>query len=422
VGVLFPNVYLFNTREFTLPVDDGLSAKGMVIYNSNASLADGAGLYAWNGSEWKSMSAGSANSCVPVTATATSEKTGSNAKITVNISAGNPAFSYVWTKEGNPVRTITNVSAASDTYTTTGEGIYTVTVTNPCTATPASFTFEVSSSGETLVDNGNGTKTDSQGNLIVGTGDDEKTYQPVKSDVPGIYKDEEGEIVYTGADGIPGTEDDNVFVVPDYPLPLQETLFSIKYPVVINRGGNYQMELDFADGRDYPGSYTGKIKFISNKPNLITINEIGGMAVGIPSTLDETCRITIILEDGSILTTNPPVRPNPLNSGNKLAGVTNAEVILAEGRTGKMSVGQKAGDGSSNVYNTATLTYAITDIGGTNSTVTPGGWFHAGTPGIATVTATATDNEGIEFAGTVTVTIVGESPAEALPYDAASTH
>jgi hypothetical protein len=416
-GVLFPKVYLFNTKEFTLQVDDGVDAKGMMVYNSNASLSGGLGFYAWNGSEWKSMSAGNAGSCIPVRATTTREKTGSNAKITVNVTAGNPTFSYIWTKDGIPVRTTANVSVASDTYTTAGEGIYTVTVTNPCTATPIPFTFEVKSDGETLVDNGNGTKTDSQGNLIVGTGDDEKTYKPIESDVPGIYKDEAGEIVYTGADGIPGTLDDNVFVVPNYPLPLQETLFSIKYPVVVNQGEECQIELDFADG---PGSYTGKIKYLSSNPDIIAIDETGFMTADPNASV--SIRITVILEDGSIIIPSFNVRPKIISDGQKLAGLINAEVTLVEGFTGKIGVGRRATDNSVNAHNTATVTYAVANAGGTGSTVTPGGWFHAGTPGVATVTATATDNEGHEFTGTVTVTIVGESPAEALPYDAASTH
>jgi hypothetical protein len=31
--------------------------------------------------------------------------------------------------------------------------------------------------------------------------------------------------VYGGADGIPGNEDDDVYVVPDYPIEKQEILF-----------------------------------------------------------------------------------------------------------------------------------------------------------------------------------------------------
>jgi hypothetical protein len=419
-GVLFPKVYLFNTKEFSLSVDDGVDAKGMVIYNNNASLSGGAGLYAWNGSEWKSMSAGSANSCIPVTATATSEKTtGSNAKITVNVTAGNPAFSYVWTKEGNPnpLRTTTNVSATSDSYTTAGEGIYTVTVTNPCTATPILFTFEVSGSGETLVDNGNGTKTDSQGNLVYNG----ETYALVKSDVPGIYKDEAGEIVYTGADGIPSTEDDNVFVVPDYPLPIQETLFSIKYPVMIHQEEEYQMELDFADGRTYPGTYEGKIKFMSNNPNVIDVNEYGFMKAGPTSAVASI--ITIILEDGSIISSSHTVLSKSVSNGNKLAGVESSETTFTEGSTRKINVSLKAV--TINVYNATTLTYAINDGDdpeNTGSWVTSGGWFHAGDiPGIVTVTATATDDESNVFTGTVIVTILGE-PSEEIDYETASTN
>jgi hypothetical protein len=411
VGLLFPNVYLFNTHEFTLPADDGLSAKGMVIYNSNASLSGGAGLYAWNGSEWKSMNAGNANTCIPVTATAISEKTdGSNAKITINITAGNPTFSYVWTKEGspNPVRTATNVSATSDSYTTIGEGIYTVTVTNPYTATPVSFIFEVSDAGETLVDNGNGTKTDSQGNLVYKG----ETYEPVKSDIPGIYLDKDGEIVYTGADGIPGTEDDDVYVTPDYPLSIQKTLFSIKYPVVTHQEGKYQIELDFANGL----AYDGKIKYLSYNPDIIAVDGTGFMTVGPTSST----AIVVILEDGSVISSGFNVRSKIVSNGNKLAGVINAEATLGKGQTKKINVIPRAIDGSGNAYNMATLTYAMDDDGDTGSTVTPGGWFHAVDPGIATVTATATDDDGNPFTGTVTVTVLGALSEEMLPYEIAS--
>jgi hypothetical protein len=397
-----------------------VDAKGMVIYNSNASLPSGAGLYAWNGSEWKSMNAGNADSCVPVTATATSTKTENNAKITVNVTAGNPTFSYIWSKDGTPVRTTSNVSATSDTYTTVGEGIYTVTITNPCMATPIRFTFEVSGSGETLVDNGNGTKTDSQGNLVYNG----ETYALVKSDVPGIYLDEAGEIVYTGADGIPGTEDDDVFAIPDYPLPTQKTLFSVKYPITLHPREEYQMELDFADGHIYPGigaeAYTGKIKFISNDPNIVIVNETGIMTAG--ATINTSTIVTIILEDGSIAFLNPTyIRAKSVASGDKLAGLIDAETTFIKGSVGKIRSGLIARSGGGNPLNIATLTYAITDDSDdTGSTITSGGWFHAGDLGHVTVTATATDDDGETFTGTITVTVREEFPEETPPYETAS--
>jgi hypothetical protein len=279
----------------------------------------------------------------------------------------------------------------------------------------------VSDSGETLVDNGNGTKTDSQGNLVVETGEGTKIYAPVKSDVPDIYLDETGEIVYTGADGIPGNEDDNVFVVPDYPLPRQKTLFSMIYPVMIHQEEECQMKLDFADGRTYPGTYTGKIKFISNDHNVITISETGIMTAG--STAGVTTPVTIILEDGSIITPYVEIRPKTFISEYKLIGVRNAEAILAEGSIMKIGAALVSGIGSA--YNTATLTYAINDGDdptNTGSLVTPGGWFHAGSPGIVTVTATATDDVDEKFTGTIIVTILGIPTPEEQPYLTASTY
>jgi hypothetical protein len=410
---LFPKVYIFNTREFTLQVDDGVDAKGMVVYNNNASLSGGAGLYAWNGSEWKCMSAGSANSCIPVTATAISEKTGNNAKITVNVTAGNPTFSYVWTKEGypNPVRTTANVSATSDSYTTTGEGIYTVTVTNPCTATPISFTFEVSVDGETLVDNGNDTKTDSQGNLVYKG----ETYAPIESDVPGIYLDKEGEIVYTGADGVPNTDDDNVFVVPDYPLPKQETLFSIVKPVwngMEENTNNTQLELDFAT------PYSGKIKYISSNPSFISVDQNGILTASAART-GQTI-IAVILEDGSFTSKGFDLQTaSSMNAaGAKLASVSpgNAPYLVFPDSTLKIGVTLKAQNSSGNVWRAKSITYTMQNAGATGSTVTPGGWFIAGsTAGTATVEAEVEDGDGAKLSTTITVEIVGALSDETKP-------
>jgi hypothetical protein len=423
LGVLFPSVHLFNTREFTLPVDGGVAAIGMVIYNSNVDLPDGAGLYAWNGSDWTSMSAGNANSCVPVTATAASKTESGNAKITVTVTAGNPTFSYIWSKDGSTVRTTTNVTATSDSYTTTGADTYTVTVTNPCTATPVSFTFEVDNSGEALTDNGNNTYTDSQGNLIY----EGETFAPVESDVLGIYLDEGGEIVYTGADGIPGNDDDEVFVVPDYPLPAQETLFSIKYPLIVHQDGSYSIELDFADSETTyvagaaNNTYKGKIKFVSSNSDVIAIeNESGVIKAG--STVSTAATIVIILDDGSIITKSFTVLSETVSNGNKLDGVRDGEVTLTEGAVRQLSATAVAADGSGNANNRARFTYSIDSSENpgntTSSEVTPGGWFHAGTPGIVTVTATATDDDGKSFTGAILVTILDEElPAEALPYE-----
>jgi hypothetical protein len=413
LGLLFPKVYLFNTREFTLPVDESVDAIGMVIYNNNASLPDGRGLYSWNGTEWKSMSGSTANSCIPVTATTTSTKEGNNAKITVNVTAGNPTYTYVWSKGENVVRTTANTTATSDTYTTTGADTYTVTVMNPCMATPVSFTFTVAGDGGTLKENGNGTQTDEEGNLVY----NDETYAPVESDIPGIYKDESDEIVYTGADGIPGTEDDDVFVAPDYPLPTQETLFSIKYPVVVQRNRTYQIELDFANGSTYPGTYTGKIKFVSSNSNAISVNETGEITAG--PNYDVSAIIAIILEDGSVIYPTFVVRPQA-TSISKLAEVLNSEVTLSESSTRKIGTSLRAVEGTGNAFNTVTLTYAMADDGNTGSTVTPGGWFHAKAPGVVTVTATATDDESHSFEGTITVTILGELTSEDKPYLTAS--
>jgi hypothetical protein len=282
-----------------------------------------------------------------------------------------------------------------------------------------------------FTDNGNGTRTDSQGNLIY----EEETYSKVDSDVPGIYLDEDGEIVYTGADGIPGNEDDNVFVVPDYPLPTQKTLFSIEYPVAIGeypvavrRDKTYQMKLDFADGRTYPGTgkegeqvYNGKIKFMSNDSSIISISETGFMTVG--SVQNVSVTLTIILGDGSIIHSFPSVRPTTTPDDYKLARVVDNNVNVVENSIKKLDTSIEGVSGTVNAWTVDSLTYAINSgVDTTSSTVTPGGWFHAGKPGVVTVTATATDDAGESFTGTITVKILGEPSEEIPPYETATTN
>jgi hypothetical protein len=426
LGVLFPKVYIFNTKEFTLPEDGEIDPKGMVIYNNNVSLPDGAGLYAWNGSEWKSMSAGSVNSCVPVTATATSVKTGTDAKITVTVMAGNPAFSYIWAKDGSTVRTTTNVTATSDTYTTNGEGTYTVTVTNPCTATPVSFTFIVYAGGETLAENGNGTYTNEEGQLVV-PGDnglaDAKVYDPVPSDISGIYLDANGEIVYTGADGIPGTPDDDVYVIPEYPLPRQNICAAFVLPASPFRSGGTVTEsivLDFAE------PYDGSVKYISSDPSIISIDE-NNRLVANSGDIDKSATITAIFEDGSIASRTYRIITNGQYNadGNKLNGVV-------QGVTVDTRINELIGIGISllnksnqtvNIYSLKSISYEMLDADGTGSTLSPlGYWLQVGsTPGTVTMKATAKDNDNNLFSGTFNIRVSGNPPVEPLPYAVTST-
>jgi hypothetical protein len=421
-GVLFPKVYLFNTGEFTLSVDDGVDAKGMVIYNNNASLPGGAGLYAWSGSEWKSLNAGNA-SCVPVTATATSLKTGINAKITITVTAGNPAFSYTWSKDGNSIRTVTNVSAASDSYTTVGAGIYTVTVTNPCTATPVSFTFEVKVDGETLVDNGNGTQTDSQGNLIVGTGEEEKTYKPVESDVPGIYLDDEsGKTVYTGADGIPGTNDDDIYVETGEPLPTQKTKVSIFYPLsVLKSDTTYQLSLDYANLTD--ADSRNVIKYLTADPSLLTISENGLITTGTAPVNYTYVSILILLDDGTVIERRCTLMLTSAftTEDSKVFSVTGTDDEVIVGSVKHLSSVIKAENGTANINDAYTLEYAFESGNSTTgSTLSPGGWFTAGIiPGTETIRVSATSpRAGKTFTDTFEV-FIKEEPSEETAYETA---
>jgi hypothetical protein len=423
LGLLLPHVSITNVRSFQLPTGDNstiTNAVGMTVYNTNPAL--GEGLFTWNGSEWKPVSSSSAGSCSPVTATSSSSKTGVNTELKVTVTAGTPTFTYTWYKNGvaGSIRTVSNVTTANDTYTTAAAGTYTCQVVNSCTTAPVSFTFIIGTDGssENYVDNGNGTYTDDTGNLVViGEGGEKEVYEPVESDIPGIYKDENDEIVYTGADGIPGTADDDVFVQPNYPIPTQETLFSVKYPVITHQDEEYQIQLDFADG---PDSYTGRIKYLSTNPDVISVSDGGILtvrgAVGAPAT------IVIVLEDGSVSSYTTLVRSSTVANANKLAGVRDNSIILAKETIRKISTGLIDNTGFVNSWNVKSITYEIDSDGGTGSTVTPGGWFHAGTSGDVTVTVTATDDDDNPFTGTITVTILGDLPPEEQPYEITSTN
>jgi hypothetical protein len=410
LGVLFPKVYIFNTKDFTLPVDGGVNAVGMVVYNNNVSLPAGEGLYAWNGSEWKSMSAGSANSCVPVTAEVATGKTRTNAKLTVTVTAGSPRFSYIWSKAGEPVQTITNVAATSDTYITTGADTYTVTVTNPCTATPISFTFTVDNDGGILTANRNGTFTNEEGQLVYNG----KKYNPVESDVPGIYitDDANKDIIYVGADGIPENEDDNVFVRLTTPLPKQAILFSIVKPVlngVEENTSNTQLDLDFSI------PYSGKIKYISTNPSIISVDQNGVLTA--TANQPEAVSIVVILEDGSVTMRNfdSKTYTSMNEAGAKLVAVSpgKSSYLALLDSTIKIGVNLLAQNNTANVWGAQSVIYTMIDAGGTGSGVTQGGWFTAGSvTGTATVKAEVEDKDGAKIATTITVEVIGGTPCE----------
>jgi hypothetical protein len=428
-GILLPHVFITNVKSFQLETNATstiANAIGMVVYNTNPAL--GEGLYTWNGTEWKSVGSGSSGNCTPVTATSSSSKTGSNTTLKVEVSAGSPVFTYTWYKSGvnGSIRTVSNATATSDTYTTAAAGTYTCQVVNTCTTTPASFTFIIGTDGnsDSYVDNGNGTYTDNDGNLVViGEDGTKEVYTKVDSDIPGIYLDKDGEIVYTGADGIPGTADDDVFVEPLKPLPLQETFFSILSPSTIFVNSVLPIVLDFAEG---PGSYTGKIKYVSSNPSVIAVDADGVMTTG--PTVGETAIIAIILEDGSIGRTTCYLRSASPANNVKLDRVEDKSNTFSPGLVKKIGASLTDRDGFVNAWNIKKVTYAIAnDDDGTGSTITEGGWFHAGTPGTVTVTATAeafeNGSSGSTYtkAGTITVTILDAPTPEAQPYVTSST-
>ncbi|MDR1631286.1 MAG: hypothetical protein LBR97_00090 [Dysgonamonadaceae bacterium] len=417
LGILFPKVYLRSTNDLQLQEDGDIEAIGMVVYNRNSNLPDGVGLYAWDGSEWKSVS-NNAGSRAPVTASATSEPDNGNAKITVNISAGAPAYSYIWSKNGNVVWITLNTNATSDSYTTTGAGDYTVTVSNLYTTTPEIFTFHVDAVGGTLIYNENGTQTDSQGNLIY----QGITYYKVESDIPGIYSLANGSFVYIGADGIPGNEDDDVFVTPDYPLPTQNTLFSMKYPSAfyLRVGSTYQISLGFAKSDD-AANRTVK-KYLSSNPAVLSVSNDGLITVS--SYTATNTYIVVILDDGSVIIKSCSIlAASDYDSANSL---TNNILKRLIGSDSEISVNTikllgvlaKAPNGSENIYDSYTTSYAIISDGGTGSTLSTNGWFVAGaTAGTVTVQVTANATRGGEVTSNVFNIYVKDFPSKEDVYE-----
>jgi hypothetical protein len=414
-GVLLPRVYIFNTKQFQLAADEVTDPTGMLVYNTNSGLPDGVGLYAWNGSEWRSMIGDSR--CVPVKVTSASSKTGTNAKITITVSEGTPNFSYTWYKGETPVKTTANVSTASDNYTATEAGSYTCRISNPCTVTPVSLTFAVDADGETLIDNGNGTFTDKDGNLVYNG----KIYRPLKSDIPGIYIDEADDIVYAGADGIPDNEDDNTFVIPEYPIPRQNIRATFASPVnpFPSGGATAPVVLDFAT------PYNGKVKYVSSDPNLLSVSE-DGILTSTSSDTDARVPILVLFEDGSIATRNyelsTAVQRNSTNT--KLASVQNTTTTTFVNELKSISTGLVAVNSANSAYNVKSISYEIEeDPDETGSILSPYGRFmQAGPkPGTVNVKAIMTDTDNQEFTGTITVIVLGEPPVETT-YETTSTN
>jgi hypothetical protein len=188
---------------------------------------------------------------------------------------------------------------------------------------------------------------------------------------------------------------------------------------VIHPNESYTIALDFADG---PGSYTGKIKYLSSDPNLFSISSEGVITTG--PNYNASATIAIILENGSILSGIMTVVQtiNVPYGGYALKSVLETSTIVSEGFMRRISVTLIGLDNSVNVWNLKKLTYEMNDAGGTGSTVTPGGWFHAGTTGTAIVTATAENEDGNLFTGTVTVTVLGTPTSEEQPYVSVSTN
>jgi hypothetical protein len=265
------------------------------------------------------------------------------------------------------------------------------------------------------VDNGNGTYTDNDGNLVViGEDGTKEVYTPVKSDISGVYLDENKKIVYTGADGIPNTPDDDEFVVIDYPLPIQETLFSIKYPLMAHQEEEYQIELDFADGRAYS---LDTIRFISSDLNVLTVDATG--KIKMISVVSSTATIACILTDGSTITKKYTTISKDLPEGYNVASLNSpGQEDIVENSTRPLTALRVVPKEGSNANNLNTRTFSILSDGdpdNTGSSVTPGGWFHAGTPGSVTVTNTVTNIDGSSATGVIIVKIISANPTPEIP-------
>jgi hypothetical protein len=185
---------------------------------------------------------------------------------------------------------------------------------------------------------------------------------------------------------------------------------------VIHPNESYTIALDFADG---PESYTGKIKYLSSNPSAIAVSPEGEITAG--PTTNTLATIAIILENGSILSWTKSVIAKA-GTTDILASVLDGAVSMGEHSVRGISASVRAADQSGNARNLKKITYTMKDAGETGSTVTPGGWFHAGTNGTATVTATAEDDAGNPFTGTVTVTVLGTPTSEEQPYVSVSTN
>jgi hypothetical protein len=415
-GLLFPSVFLFNPNDFQLD-GDKTTAGGMVVYNTNSELDAGEGLYIWNGDAWQGLANNAQMpTCVPVTATTSSLKAGTNARITVTVTSGSPAFSYVWKKDGSTVQTKNNVAATSDFYITAGAGIYTCTVTNPCTATPLNFTFEVNAGGEALKDNGNGTYTDSNGNMVY----EGETYIPVDAPVPGFYKNEADKIVYTGADGIPGNEDDNTYAWnPDAPVinahNASEVIVLEPYIGTLNSNTGYQISLDYAKPED--ATARSVVQYLSSAPDVISVDQNGYMTTCTTSADWLPATILILLDDGTIITKDCSVlTTSSYNVVNRLVTgiLASSHEIYADSI--KHLDFRAISDQSTSDILTASYTM-ITP--GTTSSVTQSGWFIAGsTPETVQVKVKVTSSRTSNiFEATMDVIVKALPTAEALPYE-----
>jgi hypothetical protein len=277
------------------------------------------------------------------------------------------------------------------------------------------------------VDNGNGTYTDNDGNLVViGEDGTKEVYTKVDSDIPGIYLDKDGEIVYTGADGIPGTADDDTFIpVTDRPIPKQEIRFSFLKPVelVLDHNTTHQIVLDFADGE---GSYTGKVKYISTKPSAISVSSTGLLTANeVDNTMAASdARIYAILEDGSFASQGYSSRPSTYENGNYtlIKEIVAGDKDVFINSTNKLGVTITSNNNNGNVYRRKSITYEMANAGGTGSTVTEGGWLKAGaTQGTVTVSITVVDFDDKIFSTNMTIHVFGAPSAE-TSYDPASTN
>ena len=164
-GFKLPAVALLDADNFQLSIEQIDEAVGMMVYNTNATMANsqGEGVYVWNGSKWMFMSVSNGAVAVPVTGVSvsgaggvTSLLIGTTLQLTATVSPIDATIKTVnWTiVSGSSYATV----SSSGLVTGTGIGSVKVRATSTTDDTQSGeITLTVSQTGSTTVPGSNGT-------------------------------------------------------------------------------------------------------------------------------------------------------------------------------------------------------------------------------------------------------------------------